>query len=350
MADYEVVIIGGGQAGLAVGHYLREKQIPFIILDSNSRAGDSWRKRYNSLVLFTPREYSSLPGLQMKGAPGEFPTKDELADYLETYVKHFNLPFRHNTNVLKLHNLADGTFHLETNQGNIHAKQVVIATGAFQKAFIPDVINKGADIYQVHSSEYRTPAEVPGDEILVAGGGNSGAQIATELAKQKNVTIAVGHKFKFLPLKFLGRSIFSWLDMTGLLYAGKDTIKGKWFQKQNDPIFGKELKKLIKHKEINVVPRVIQVRGKEVLFEDNTRREFSSIIWSTGFVPSYEWISIEGVITKNGKPIHERGITEINGLYFAGLPWQYQRGSSLICGAGMDAEYLVRAIVSNVNS
>ena len=170
-----------------------------------------------------------------------------------------------------------------------------------------------------------------------------------ELAKDNNVTIAVGHKFKFLPLKFLGRSVFSWLEIFGLLFAGKDSLKGKWFQKQNDPIFGNELKKLIRNRKVDVKPKVTHVNDAEVHFKDNTRRKFTSIIWSTGFVPSYDWINIEGVISNDGKPIHTRGITHIKGLYFIGLPWQYQRGSALICGVSLDAKYLVPTIISNVS-
>ncbi|WP_078393764.1 flavin-containing monooxygenase [Shouchella patagoniensis] len=350
MINYEVVIIGGGQAGLAMGYYLTKKEIPFVILDKNERVGDSWKKRYDSLVLFTPRRYSSLPGLEMEGLLKEFPTKDDIADYLDSYVKRFDFPIVFNTNVVRLNKQSDGSFLLETSSGQIKAKQVVVATGAFQKPIIPNVIKKESSIFQLHSSEYHSPKEVKGTDILVVGGGNSGAQIAVELAKDKNVTIAVGHELKFLPLKFFGRSIFSWLETFGLLYAGKNTLKGKWFQKQNDPIFGKELKKLIRNRKVDVKPKVTHVNDTEVHFKNNTRRKFTSIIWSTGFVPSYDWINIEGVISNDeGKPIHTRGITNIKGLYFIGLPWQYQRGSALICGVSLDAEYLVSTIILNMS-
>lgn len=347
--DYDVLVIGGGQAGLAMGYYLKKKNIRFVILDKNQHVGDSWRRRYDSLVLFTPRRYSSLPELEMEGLSKEFPTKDDVADYLDSYVKRYGLPIMFNTNVVKLSKQSNGSFLLETSSGQINAKQIVVATGAFQKPFIPNIIKKESGIFQLHSSEYYSPREVKGTDILVVGGGNSGAQIAVELAKDNNVTIAVGHKFKFLPLKFLGRSVFSWLEIFGLLFAGKDSLKGKWFQKQNDPIFGKELKKLIRSRKVDVKPKVTHVNDAEVHFKDNTRRKFTSIIWSTGFVPSYDWINIEGVISNDGKPIHTRGITHIKGLYFIGLPWQYQRGSALICGVSLDAKYLVPTIISNVS-
>lgn len=347
MVNYEVVIIGGGQAGITMGYYLKMKKIPFVILEKNERVGDSWRKRYHSLILFTPRSYSSLPGLQMKGPVNEFPTKDDMADYLESYVKQFDIPVMCNTVINQLSKQQNGPFVLETNKGEIRAYQVIIATGAFQKPFIPNIIEKNQDTFQVHSSEYSSPFELPGKDILVVGGGNSGAQIAVELAKDRNVTLAISHKVKFLPLTIAWKSIFHWLEAFGLLFAGIDSRKGKWFKKQSDPIFGKELKALIKNRKIRVNPRVIEVDGQEVIFEDNSKRKFDSIIWSTGFVPSYDWVNIRDVISPEGKPIHTRGVTKVKGLYFIGLPWQYQRGSALVCGVRIDAEYLVPIIISN---
>ncbi|PAE24981.1 NAD(P)/FAD-dependent oxidoreductase [Bacillus sp. 7894-2] len=347
MISYETVIIGGGQAGLAMGYFLKKEKISFVIIEKNGNVGDSWRQRYKSLVLFTPRQYSSLPGLQMRGPSEDFPTKDDMADYLNDYVKYFALPVMLDTNVTQLNKLPDGSFIIETTNGSLKAQQVIIAAGAFQKPYIPPVIKEGTGAFQLHSSEYRSPEEVPDGEVLIVGGGNSGAQLAVELAKDRKVTIAVGHRMKFFPLTVLGKSIFYWLEKIGLLFAGTSTIKGSWFQKQKDPIFGKELKTLIQNKKVDVKPTVIQVSDTEVLFGDGTQRNFESIIWSTGFVPSYDWIHIEGVVSGEGKPIHKRGVTEIKGLYFIGLPWQYQRGSALICGVGQDAEYLLSAMLSN---
>ncbi|WP_339148800.1 MULTISPECIES: NAD(P)/FAD-dependent oxidoreductase [unclassified Sutcliffiella] len=341
MESYQVVIIGAGQAGLSMGYYLKKEGIPFIILDGNERVGDSWRKRYQSLVLFTPRRYSSLPGLPLSGEPEGFPTKDELGEYLLKYVSHFDLPIKNNVQVQSLTKM-NGTFQMITNQGDISATNVIVATGAFQKPYIPQIFESQDNLpSQLHSSEYSSPKDMNGDSVLVVGGGNSGAQIAVELAKEKQVTIAVSHRFKFLPLKFLGRSIFSWLERTGLLFAGVDTPKGMWFQKQSDPIFGKELKAYLKNGKVKLKPRVSMVDGNKVKFEDDTNQEFDSIVWSTGFIPAYDCININGVMGVDGKPIHKRGVTNISGLYFLGLPWQYTRGSGLICGVGRDAKYLM---------
>lgn len=191
---------------------------------------------------------------------------------------------------------------------------------------------------------------LPKGSVLVVGG-NSGAQIAVELAKQRDVTLAISHPFRFLPLQFGSQSIFKWLELVGLLYAGIDTRRGQWFKNQSDPIFGYELKKLISNGIVNLKEKVVQVKGKEVLFQNRDKQKYDVFIWATGFIPSYDWITIEGVISSNGIPMHKRGVSSIDGLYFIGLPWQYQRGSALICGVGRDAAYLIPFIqYKNMNS
>lgn len=337
---YDVIVIGGGQAGIATGYLLKKKGISFAILDANERVGDSWRNRYDSLVLFTTRTYSSLTGLAMEGSPEGFPTKDEMADYLESYVNHFNLPVNLNVHVNEVKK-SNRIFEIHTSHGIMKTNQVIIATGAFQKPYIPSVIEGDVQSFQMHSSFYLSPKQIPNGSVLIVGGGNSGAQIAVELAKTNEVTMAVSQPFKFLPLHFLHKSIFRWLEIAGLLFAGNDTRRGKWFRKQNDPIFGYSLKKLIDTKQLLIKPRVINVKGSEVTFEDNSKMSFDAIIWSTGFTASYDCIKIEGAISQNGDIIHHRGISPVEGLYFLGLPWQHQRGSALICGVSRDASYLM---------
>ncbi|WP_243355233.1 flavin-containing monooxygenase [Bacillus litorisediminis] len=341
MKNFDVVVVGAGQAGIAMGYYLKEAGLSFLLLDANSQIGDSWRQRYESLVLFTPRAYSSLPGLPMRGDQEGFPSKDEMAAYLEEYVKHFNLPVMLDTIVKKV-SKNDRGFEISTNHGVLGAKQVVIASGAFQKPYIPILFNESeSDLFQIHSSSYRSPSQIPDGPVLVVGGGNSGAQIAAELTDDREVFMAVSHPFKFLPLRVLGKSIFFWLERFGLLHAGIDTKKGKWFQKQSDPIFGKELKSLLAQKKITLKPRVEKIQSNEVIFADKSKQSIRNIIWATGFTPSYDWIDIDGVTSRDGKPIHKRGLSPVKGLYFIGLPWQYQRGSALICGVGRDAKFLI---------
>ncbi|GGE73381.1 flavin-containing monooxygenase [Priestia taiwanensis] len=341
---YDIVVIGVGQAGLSIAYYLKQSGYHFIIVGAEERIGDAWRKRYESLVLFTPKVYSALPGMAMEGDVEALPTKDEVANYLEKYAMHFSFPVQLETTVQKVVKVND-IFEVVTNKGVLCANNVVIATGAFQKPFIPAISsNLYEEVYQLHSATYQSPDQVNKGSVLVVGGGNSGAQIAVELADTHDVTIATSHPSTFLPTKLLGRSIFVWLDRIGLLYAGIDTRRGRWFRKRKDPIFGFELKKLLKEGKVKGKPKVIQAEGKEVIFDDGSRMFAETIIWSTGFIPHYEWIQVEGALDESGFPFHIRGISPVEGLYYIGLPWQYQRGSALICGVGKDAKYIVDAI------
>lgn len=337
----EVIIIGAGQAGIAMSHQLKQKGIEnHIMIDAQKRIGASWRSRYKSLVLFTPKSYSALPGLEMKGVPNSYPTKDEMADYLEDYVAHFNLPHKMNTVVTRIEK-KDNYFNVFTTSENLQSKKVIVASGAFQKNYIPSVIPNDSTVLHIHSSSYTEPKDLNNGTVLIVGGGNSGAQIAVELSKDREVILAISHRLKFLPLRVFGKSVFYWLQKFQLLYAGTDTIRGRLFQKRNDPIFGEELKQAIKSQKVKIKPRVTEVDGKKVIFSDSSTLKINQIIWATGFVPSYEMIHIDGAIDKKGRPIHDRGVSPIDGLYYIGLPWQHSRGSALVCGVGRDAEYLM---------
>lgn len=343
---YEVIIIGAGQAGIAMSYQLKQKGIEnHLMIDAQKRIGDSWRYRYKSLVLFTPKSYSALPGLKMKGHPNSYPTKNEMADYLEGYVENFDLPHRMNTMVTRIKK-ENGNFMIYTEGEKLQSRKVIIASGAFQKPFIPSIIkNMDNTLTQLHSSLYIEPSDLRNGSVLVVGGGNSGAQIAVELSTEKEeVVLAMSHKPKFLPLGILGRSIFYWLEKLQLLYAGTDTVRGRLFQKRNDPIFGMDLKRAIKEQRVKVKPRVTEVTGDQVTFSDGSTMKVNNIIWATGFNPSYEMIQIDGAVDNRGKPIQNKGLSPIDGLYYIGLPWQYCRGSALVCGVGKDARFLVDEI------
>lgn len=340
----DVIVIGAGQAGLSMGYYLQQGCYNFVIFDGKKRIGESWRNRYNSLILFTPRSYSSLPGMKLEGDENGFPTKDEIADYLEIYANRLSLPVQLETTVLKVQK-TKGVFQVLTNKGVFLSKHVIIASGAFQKSFIPPIAqNLSKEVFQIHSSQYQSPEMIPDGSVLVVGGGNSGTQIAAELSGSRDVTIAISHPFKFLPLKIRRKSIFYWLEKVGLLYAGVNTRRGSWFRKQSDPIFGFDLKHLIHEEKIKIKPRVIQTQGREITFSDYSKKSVENIIWSTGFTPDYDWINIDGALGEKGVPLHKRGVSSIQGLYYIGLPWQHQRGSALICGVGRDAKFLYSVI------
>ncbi|TMV46319.1 oxidoreductase [Paenibacillus mesophilus] len=347
MIEKDVIVIGGGQAGLSMGYYLQKNGSHFVILDANGRTGDSWRNRYDSLFLFTPRMYNSLPGLAFAGRRNGLPAKDEAADYLERYARHFSLPILFNTTITLLKKTQKG-FYLRSEQGEeFTAKEVVIAAGPFQKPFIPSFSNGlNPDLYQVHSSHYRNPAELNAGPVMVVGAGNSGAQIAVELAKQHEVTISVGHRMDFKPLYFLGKSIFWYFNKMGLLDADLNTKRASWLKKKPEQIYGLELKNLLNAKTVKMKPRAVSAAGDTIRFEDSTSARAANVIWATGFRSDYSWVHIPGALHTNGIPQHERGVSPIAGLYFLGLPWQSRRGSALMGWVGQDAEYLMRKMTT----
>ncbi|RBP30409.1 MULTISPECIES: flavin-containing monooxygenase [Bacillus] len=340
----DLIIIGVGQAGLTMGYYLKQEGYNFLLLEAGNRIGDSWRNRYDSLQLFTPRAYSSLPGMILKGEGNGFPCKDEMATYLEEYARHFKLPVQLQTEVLKIKKEKD-IFELHTPTETLQSKKVVIATGGFQQPFIPTFSQYlSSHFFQIHSSQYKSPLQIPKGKVLVVGGGNSGMQIAVELAKTHEVTMAISHPLTFLPLYLFRKSIFNWLEKMGLLYAEIHTKRGRWFQKRKDPIFGFEGKELIRSGAIKLQGKVVSVSGNNIMFQNGGTYSAQSIIWSTGFVQDYKWIEIEKAVNMNGFPNHTMGMSPVRGLYYIGLPWQSQRGSALICGVGKDAVYLLSEI------
>jgi putative flavoprotein involved in K+ transport len=257
---YDVVVIGAGQAGLSMGYYLKQSSLSFIIVDDNKCAGDVWRNRYDSLVLFTPRSFSALPGLALEGDPSGFPTKDEIADYLERYAHTFDLPIKFSCDVQSVHKEND-TFIISTANSIIKTKKVVVATGPFHTLRIPSFTKEFPhQVVQLHSSEYKNPAQLNEGSVLVVGGGNSGAQIAVELSNYHETYLSVGQKIRFLPLSLAGKSIFWWFDKLGILHANRDSFIGKKVQSQPDPIFGFELKEKLRDKKVVLKARTKSIR------------------------------------------------------------------------------------------
>lgn len=346
---YDVIIIGAGQAGLAMGYYLKQSNLSFLILDKNERIGDIWRLRYDSLVLFTPRSFSSLPGLTLSGEPNGFPTKNEIADYLERYARSFDLPIKANTSVNKM-TKQEQIFLIETGNSVLRAKNVVVATGAFQKPSIPTFSNElSHEVVQLHSSQYKNPSQLNEGTVLVVGSGNSGAQIAVELSRSHQTFLSSGQIIRFFPLTFLNKSIFWWFEKTGILKASNTSFIGKKIQKQGDPIFGYDLKEKIRSGEVVLKGRAVNSREDTITFEDHSSEKINNVIWATGFLSDYSWINLPTLFSPKGEITHKRGVSNIDGLYFLGLPWQHRRGSALLLGVGDDAKYLYKQILTKCN-
>ncbi|RLL46807.1 oxidoreductase [Oceanobacillus piezotolerans] len=337
----DVVIIGGGQAGLAMGYALKRYNVSFIILDENSETGASWKKRYDSLKLFTPRMYSQLHSMTFEGDPMGFPHKDEVVTYLQKFKSTNDLPVVYNQKVIKLLKEDKQTFRVFTQDQSYTACHVVVATGAFYDPFIPP-IHDGSVPFMIHASDYQNSIQIPQGEVLVIGAGNTGIQIAAELSRTHYVTLSKSKGIKRLPQKIAGKSLFWWYETLGVSKAKPDSLIGRYIQKR-EPIIGDDFLTVKKH--VEVVSRVKAVKKGIASFQNSPSRKVKSIIWATGYRNHYSWIDIKGVLNEEGKPIHQFGVSNVEGLYFLGLSWQSKRSSALIYGVSDDANAIAERIM-----
>jgi putative flavoprotein involved in K+ transport len=349
---FETVIIGGGQAGLTAGSYLSNEHRSFVILDANERIGDAWRKRWDSLRLFTPACFSSLPGLPLPAPAWSFVTKDELADYLEGYAARFELPVRTGISVARV-SKADGRFIVSAGEHRFEAENVIVATGAHQipkvPAFAPELDPR---IVQFHSSEYRNPAQLQEGDVLLVGAGNSGAELAVDLspthrcwlAGPKTGEIPVRHgtvraRFGFRVFRFVGHRVLRRDTRIGRKLGPKFISKG-------DPLIRTKLKDLVAA-GVEHVPRVVGVRDGLPVLEDDRVLDVANVVWCTGFRTDFRWIDLP-VFGEDGEPQHTRGVVESEpGLYFLGLVFLYSLSSDVLPGRGRDAEYIAKHIATS---
>ena len=340
---YDTIVIGAGQAGLAAGYELSLRDIDVVIVTNESRVGDNWRRRWDSLRLFTPARYSGLPGMPFPAPSAHFPDKDEVADYLERYAERFDLPVRLDTCVDSLS--WDGErYTLRAAGSTIEADNVVVATGPFQRPHIPAVASKiSPAIHQLHSSEYVGPFELPDGPTLVVGAGNSGAQIALELARFRKVWLA-GRDTGHLPRRLLGRDLFDWIWPLMRRFT-LDTPMGRRLRRRmtgGDALIGIPEGDLTTAGVVRV-GRLIDERGGLPLCGSEVV-EPRAIVWATGFRPDYRWISLP-ILDAEGYPRHLRGIaTDAPGLYFVGLRFQHRMTSSLVGGVGADAAFIAERV------
>jgi putative flavoprotein involved in K+ transport len=339
----EVLVIGAGQAGLAIGWHLREHGIrSFLLLDAGPEVGHVWRTRWDSLRLFTPSEYDALPGMPFPAPAGTYPTKGQVADYLRGYAAAFELPVRLNTRVTRLSKTGD-TFVADTSTGTVTARQVIIATGPFQMPVIPRMAaGLAADVVQVHSADYRNPDQLPDVPVLVVGAGNSGLQIAAELAATRPVTVAVGTRPPMLPQRFLGRDLFWWLTRLGLITKTADSRLARRLRKKGDLVIGTRWRDLARL-GIQVRPRLDDVDLTTATFADGSVTQVTAVVWATGFRTDYSWLDIPGAVVDD-TVANERGITAVPGLSIVGLPWLHTRGSALLGYVKDDAAWLADRI------
>jgi putative flavoprotein involved in K+ transport len=339
----DVAVIGGGQAGLAIGYFLRQHGCRFVINERASELAAAWRERWDSLTLFTPHRYSALPGPPFPGDPDGYPTRDEVIAYLEHYAETFELPIELNSRVKQLDQGDDGRFRLALGGRTIIADQVVVATGPFQTPYVPKLSEKlSADLFQTHAVGYRKPGDVPKATVLVAGGGNTGFQIAKEVSASHEVVLSIGSQQKPLPQRVLGRDVFWWLTKTRLLNKTVESRLGRKLSTR-DTLIGSSPREMTERYGVQLKPRLVDAEGRRVRFEDGSDLEVDTILWATGYRSDYSWIKLP-IFDEDGQLRHRRGVTDVRRLYFLGLTWQHTRGSALIGFIKDDAEFIAQKI------
>jgi putative flavoprotein involved in K+ transport len=353
----ETVIIGGGQAGLAVGYHLARRGRRFVILDANQRIGDAWRHRWDSLRLFTPARYDGLPGWPFPAPGWSFPTKDELGDYLEAYAARFALPVRTGVRVDRLSREGD-RYVVAAGTTRLVADQVVVAAGAYQRPRVPTFAAElDPGVVQLHSSQYRDPSRLREGGVLVVGAANSGAEIALEVARTHRTWLSGRHpgQVPFRPDGWLGRLLVPVLVFLSTHLLTVKTPMGRAVRRRlrvegggvarGQPLGRVRLEDL-DAAGIARVPRTAGARGGRPVLEDGGVLEVANVLWCTGFVPDFDWIDLP-VFAEAGGPVHDRGVVRSEpGLYFVGLVFQYALASSLVGGVGRDAEHIAEHIAA----
>ncbi|WP_328526516.1 flavin-containing monooxygenase [Kribbella sp. NBC_00359] len=341
----DVLVIGGGQAGMVMGYHLAERGQRFLIVDAGPAIGYAWRSRWDSLQLFTPAQFDNLPGMPFPAAKDTYPGKDDVADFLQAYAARFQLPVRLNTTVESLTRSDDG-YVVTAGRDTWKARQVVVATGPFHTPLIPPIANDlGAEVTQIHSVEYRRPQDLAGERVLVVGAANSGCQIALELSATHTVELAAGQRIPTIPQRPLGRDVWWWASGLGLDRVTVGSRLGNRLAGR-DQVIGSGPRQLAKRHGIRIRPRVTAATGRTVTFADGTASEYDAVVWATGFTTDYDWIDVPGVQDERGRIPHNRGVTSSPGLYMLGLTWQHTRTSAVLGWVGSDASYLADQIAA----
>lgn len=393
----EVVVVGGGQAGIAMSEHLGQQGIPHVVLE-RSRVAEAWRtSRWDSLVANGPAWHDRFPGLEFPGDPDGFRTKEEVATYLADYAAMIQAPVRTGVSVTSVtKNEGRPGFRVETSEGVIDARYVVAATGPFQKPVIPPLVPADAGVHQLHSSGYRSPDQLPQGAVLVVGAGSSGVQIADELRRSgRTVYLAVGPHER-PPRRYRGRDFVWWLGVLNKWEAatpgagaehvtiavsgarGGDTVDFRRLAADGIHLVGRaerfedgrihladDLRANVESGDASYLGLLreadayVERNGLDLPAEpeahllgpdpqcvvdplrelDLAEAGVTTVLWATGFTQDFSWLQVDA-LDAAGRPAHQRGISTEPGVFFLGLPWQSRRGSSFIWGVWHDARFL----------
>jgi putative flavoprotein involved in K+ transport len=347
------LVIGGGQAGLAAGYHLSKADVPFVIVDANRRTGDSWRNRWDSLRLFTPNRFNSLPGMTIPGEDWGFPTKDELADYLESYASNFDLPIRHGVRVDRL-GREGNRFVASAGDMTFEAENVIVAMASYQEPKTPGFAAElDSSIVQIHVDDYQNPGQLQEGGVLVVGLGNSGAEIAKELVQDRVVWLS-GKPSAVQPFRPEGLSGRILMPIVGPVILNRllttSTPMGRRFRSKiidkGGPLLRVKPKDLVAA-GVRRVGRTAGVTDGFPRLEDGTVLDVANVIWCTGFGPGFSWLDLP-VFDEDGEVIHDRGIVDVMpGLYFVALKFLHSVLSDTLLKVGRDAAHVVDHLVEH---
>jgi putative flavoprotein involved in K+ transport len=345
---FDVVVVGGGQAGLAMGYHLAKRNLNFVILDTHGRVGDAWRLRWDSLRLFTPARIDGLPGMAFPGPATAQPGKDEVAGFLEEYASRFKLPIRLGTTVDSLTKAGD-RFVVTAGDIRLEAAQVVVATGGHPDPVRPDFAAElDPGIFQLHSADYRNPSQLREGEVLVVGAANSGAEVALGAAPNHRTWLAGPSTGTFSSTTYW-RPLWWVITQVATVKTGPGRKLKAHAEAGGGRLFQPRLKQLAAAGVMRV-PRVTGVQDGKPHLEDGRVLDVKNVVWCTGFRHDYSWIRLPA-FREAHLPPHERGVVgAISGLYFVGLPYQFALNSALLDGVGRDAEYVAQQIVATASA
>ncbi len=358
-SSFDTIVIGAGQAGLAAGYHLAKRGLSFAIIDADPRIGDHWRNRWDSLRLYSPARYDSLPGMRFPAPSSHWPTGREMADYLEAYARGLELPVVSGTRVDRVEPIDGGFVVWTADDVRLEARQVIVATGPFRQPNVPAFAAElDPLIRQVHSHEYRNPTELSPGAVLVVGLSHSGADIAFEAASSGHRTILSGKSHGQLPIRVTDRkrAMLGW-PIVAFVFAHVLTMRTPMgrrmrpeVRKGGGPLLRVRQGDLDRAGVERHDAKTVGVRDGRPVLADGTVLDVANVIWATGYRPDYAFIAAP-IVGEDGWPIEERGVSPtVPGLYFLGVPFQYAFSSMLVAGAGRDAEYVVDRIAERIKS